>query len=310
MHSQEHDRLPGDHAHRERAPCFAQRKRAPVGVSFHRLDARDGALPEEPEHPGPVERRAGREAKLPAVTAVERRATAAQRCRGAAVGGPDRVVEAPDARESGGERDFRHRERGLVDQSPGEVDARGERDRMRRGAELLREQPAQVTGADSEARGERLHPAAVERAAFDEPERAGHRGGCARPGRRSGRGLGTAAPARAETRLLGRRGTGEEAHVARLRERCPAHRAAVDAGGRHGGVEAAVEAPVVGGERAVAGFRIEHARLIHRPVPSRWSFSELALRSDPGRRALARLFHEVFRESTGARIVTRARRAC
>ena len=97
----------------------------------------------------------------------------------------------------------------------------------------------------------------IQRAQFDQSEGAGDGVGGAAPGAEVGGGFRAAAQAGAEPGLVRRGGGGEEDDVLRTRRAGGADRAAVDAGGFDAGEQAAVEAGVADGHRAVAGVVVE-----------------------------------------------------
>ena len=232
----------------------------PSGLDIDLLDTRDRAHGQERQQRPPRQRRAEGQAqphlaarrRIAQVAHSARRAPASQLGRRAAEHRADHVVELAHAAEAAGQRHLDHRQLGGVEQRAGEVGPPRGCHRARRGAQVAREQPAQVALAHAELGGQGAAVAGVERAVLDEPQRARHGGRRAVPGRRAGRRLRPAAPARAKAGRLGRGGAGEEAHVAAQRRAGRTDRPAVDAGGHHRGEEAAVEARVAAAHRLVA----------------------------------------------------------
>jgi hypothetical protein len=186
-----------------------------------------------------------------------RTADAPQLARRATEQREEGFVEAADAAESRSESDFGHRQARLMDKLLGEQDAPRLRYRNRRCAEVLAEQPAKLPLPETEAAGQGVHVIFVERAEFDQAERARHRVRGAAPCAHVGRSLGAAAQARAKAGLLRGGRSGKEHHIARKRRPRRTHRAAIDAGRLDAGEEAAVKAGVAVNECAVAGVVIE-----------------------------------------------------
>ena len=171
----------------------------------------------------------------------------------------ERLVEAPHAAEPRRQGDLGHRQAGVVDQLLREQHASRLGDRHRRGAEVLHEQASELARADAESLGERIDAGlvAVERAVGDQREAARHRVRRAAPGAEVGCGLGPAAQAGPEARLLGSGGGGVEPAVLEPGGTRRADRPAIDPGRGDAHEEPAVEALVACLERAVAGCRIE-----------------------------------------------------
>ncbi len=278
-------RSPARHDLEGGGPAGRQREGAaiPSGLDVDLLHGRHRARGQEGEQRPPGQRRAEGKAQphlaarreIAQVAHPARCAPAPQLGRGAAEHRADDVVELAHAAEAAGQRHLDHRQLGGVEQRAGEVGAPRRGHRARRGAEVAREQPAQVALADPELGRQRAAVAAVERAVLDEAQPARHRGRRAVPGRRAGRRLRAAAPARAKAGRLGRGRAGEEAHVAAQRRAGRADRPAVDAGGHHRGEEAAVEARVAAAHRLVAQILVQHRyQMVRNRRAGRWRFSD------------------------------------
>ena len=123
-------------------------------------------------------------------------------------------VEAPNAFEAGGERDRTHRHRAVVEQSLGALKSAGGGDSRRRGAGMADEEAAEMSGRHPERPGQiddRL--AVVQESAVDELEGARDARGGAAPRGRARCGLGPAAKAWTEARLLRGSRRRKEHHV-------------------------------------------------------------------------------------------------
>ena len=121
-----------------------------------------------------------------------------------------RTLPKPDASATS-----RHRQARLVDQLLGEQDAPRLGHRHRRGAEMLAKEAAELALADPQPLGQGLHVAAIQATLSISGQRPRDGVGRAAPGAEIGRGLGPAAQAGAEARLLGRRGRRIEAACSR-----------------------------------------------------------------------------------------------
>ena len=125
----------------------------------------------------------------------------------------DGVVELPDAREAGGERDLGDRQIGGLDEQPGVVGAPRAGERERTGPDLGREQTVQVALRVAEAPREAGDTVPVHNAVSDEPHRPRDEIRPDVPLRRAGHGVGPAPLARAETGALRGRSRRIEADV-------------------------------------------------------------------------------------------------
>ena len=132
--------------------------------------------------------------------------------------------------------------------------------------ELGGEEPREVTRRVAEAAREARHALTFDDAVGDQTHRpAGHVAPQV-PLRRARRGLGEAALARAESRLVRRRRRGVEGHVRLLRRARRAARAAIDARGPHGGDELPVEATIAGPDDAIPLVEGHHGDARRRPA--------------------------------------------
>ena len=150
-------------------------------------------------------------------------------------------------------------------QDPGGLRPLGPGERERAGTELGDEQAVEVAGAVPEPAGEAGHALPVDDPVGDEAHGAGRRcrRGCSTRG--AGRRVGPAPLAGPEPGRL-RRGRGrEEADVGALRCAGGAARPAVDAGGRDGHDEPAVEAGVAALHRPGSSARDRRSRTQHGP---------------------------------------------
>ena len=251
-----------------RRRCPAGRCRARVGRSrvrayqpvAGRLDARDHAVGEEVEQRAAGERRAHGE---PHASRVRRSAAprrpGARAARSAWRRRPrGRVVELPHAGEAGGEGDVGEGQVGRLDQHPRGLRAPGAGQRERTGAELAGEQPGEVARACSRRGG----PGPRRPRGRRRRRRSAASPGRRRRPRRPSRGCPGSRRAGSACRRGSRRAWAAAAlgWKVTLCERRGARRArgpAVDAGRAHAGVEDAVEAPVAGLHRAVAGLGVE-----------------------------------------------------
>ena len=171
-------------------------------------------------------------------------------------------IEAAQAVVSGGQCDVGHRQRGLGQQLLGQQQAMGGVDLPGRRAQAFDEQALQLARAEAELRSKIGHRLLLQEAAVDQGQGAlyGLPGQCL---------LGlwcqlrAAAQARAIAGGRGGRGGRVVGDVARLRGRCGADRAAIDAGAAHGGEEHAVETCVAGQAGAVAGGGVEGEGGVH-----------------------------------------------
>ena len=128
---------------------------------------------------------------------------------------------------------------------------------------MLVEQAPELTLAHAEPRRQGFDVAVIERAGFDQAERARDGVGTAAPEGQVGRGLRPAAQTGAKAGFLRRGGGGEEEHVLALRRRGRAERPAIDAGRRDRNEQAAIEPTVPGFDRAVTGVIVHvHVRMM------------------------------------------------
>ncbi len=234
-----------------------ERDGAAIGGLLDDFDAGDGAGAEVGEHRLPIVGRAVAEAEGDA-------GVGCGSCGGLAAEGAGRAVEevvegfveAAEAAESGGQRDFGHGHAGFVDELLGEEDAAGLGDRDGRGAEMLVEEAAELALAEAEAGGEGFDGGgrAVEGAVGDEGECAGDGIRSAAPGGELGCGLGPAAEAGTEAGFLRGGCGGEEAAVLRPGGAGGTDGAAIDAGGGDADEDQAVETGVPALECAIADF--------------------------------------------------------
>ncbi|VTQ64985.1 Uncharacterised protein [Stenotrophomonas maltophilia] len=187
-------------------------------------------------------------------------ATQCRRCHAAAL--QEGGIEAAQAVVAGGQRNIGHRQRGLGQQLLGQQQAMGGVDLPRRRAQVFNEQALQLARAEADLLREVGNGLLLQEAAMDQGEGALHDlpSQCLLCLRRQ---FGTTAQARAVAGGGGRSGGRVVGDVARLRWRCRAHRAAVDAGAAHGGEEHAVEACVAGQTGAVAGGGVEGEGGVH-----------------------------------------------
>ncbi len=144
----------------------------------------------------------------------------------------------------------------------GQQQTAGLRNGEGRCAEMPTKQPAELPLTQAQTLSERGDRRAIERAFFHEGQCARDRIRRAAPGRKLRRDFRPAAQAWPKAGRL-RRGRGrKEGDILPLRSRCRADRAAIDAGRRHAGKEAAVEARVTRADGTVAGVVIEFMRSI------------------------------------------------
>ena len=248
-------------------------QRPAVGRAVERLDAGHRAAAEEVEHTGGVERRPDRQAQVQGAgpAGLLGGPATAQFARRGGEHRLDGVVELPDAREPGGERDLRERQRRGLDQGPGGVGALRTGQRLRPGADLRDEQPVQLPLAVAELAGQVGHAAAVDDTVADEPHRAGHRVGALAPLGGARGGVRAAAAAGPEPGPLSGCRRRQEPDVVAARGHGRAARPAVDAGRGHGRHEPPVEPRVAAAHGAVAGVGVHHG-----PQPAPWDRQVLA----------------------------------
>ncbi len=128
--------------------------------------------------------------------------------------------------------------------------------RQRAGPELGPQLPLDLADAVAQPAGQGRHAAAVHDPVGDQAHGPRDKVGPHVPFGRSGAGVGPAALAGPEARLLRRRGAGVKAHVLRLRRYHRAARPAVDAGSPDRGEEPAVKSRVLGLDRPDASFPV------------------------------------------------------
>jgi hypothetical protein len=147
------------------------------------FNAGDGAGLEVSEHGFPVVRRPVAEAEGYACVGLAGGSFATQGVRRAVEEMLERLVEAPQAAESGCECDFGHRHSGFVYELLGEENAAGLRDGDWGSSEMLMEEPAELAFADAEAFGQGFHGSmvAVKGAVGDESQGAGDGVGSSTP---------------------------------------------------------------------------------------------------------------------------------
>jgi hypothetical protein len=167
------------------------------------------------------------------------------------------LIETTDLTYAGRERDVGVGQVGGLDEHPRGLRAPGAGQRERAGTELAGEEPGEVARGVPDVVGQTLDALPVDDAVGDQPHRPAGRGRGDVPVRAAGGGVGQAALAGPEAGGLRGGGTGEERHVLEAGRPRRAGGAAVDAGGPHGGVEHAVEAPVPRLDRAVAGLPVQ-----------------------------------------------------
>ena len=268
-----HDREYGTHGYavecqRYSVLCIAQldnsglaldHDRSEIAVAMHDFDAWYRAGREEAPERRPVERLPVRQFHR------ERRflrdglgAGAPELARRPAVGIDERIVEAAHAAVACRNRYILHRQRGLVDQLFGKMQALGMRDRERARPEVPGEQPAQVPAGNTESGGEIFDVALVERAVCDQPQSAPHGRRSASPCGRTRSTLGTASQARPETRFAGRRGRWKEQDVLALRCVGGTDRAAINSGRSYADEKLTVETRIAGQPGSFVDFVLQH----------------------------------------------------
>ncbi|UTI00565.1 hypothetical protein SRIMHP_41165 (plasmid) [Streptomyces rimosus subsp. rimosus] len=182
----------------------------------------------------------------------------AQLTRRTGVDLPHRVVELPDAGESGGEGHIGDRQAGGLEEQPRGVRAPGPRQGHGPGAQLGRELPLHLPRAVPQPPREAADALPVDHAVVDEPHGAADQVGPDVPLRRARHGVRTAAAAGPEPGALRGRGGRVEPYVRTLRGDRRATRAAVDPGGHDGEEELAVEPGVPARHRLVPGLVVHH----------------------------------------------------
>jgi hypothetical protein len=236
------------------------------------LDPRNGAVGQEREQRGAVERLADRE---PQPDRARARGTAATSVPGAAaqlrrrprVDRPQRLVELAQAAEAGADRDLPERQVGRLDQRARRLGALRARQRHRPGPDLRHEDAVELALREVQPRREPAHAVAVHGAVGDQAYRPAGDVGAAIPRGRAGRGIRVAALAGAEALLLRGRGAPEEANVAAARQPRRAARPAVHARRGDGDEEEPVVARVAALHEAVAALEVvDHPVIVARPA--------------------------------------------
>ena len=188
----------------------------------------------------------------------------------------ERLVEATDAAEAGGERNIGHGQIGLVDELLGEENAARLRHRDRCSAEVLLEETSQLAPRQTKGLGQHFNITIVEGARLDQRQRPRHRGRAAMPNGDVWRELGPASQAGPKTGRLGGGGGEVVADVLPVWTR-RADRPAIDAGRLNGGEDPPIEAGIVGREGVVAGGDVNlHAGIIGAASPSVSRFSDIS----------------------------------
>src|SRR5208337_5090484 len=150
------------------------------------------------------------------------------------------------------------------------------------------DRPAELSRAQAELAGKRLQTAVVVEGAGLDARRGQPRSSSQCIDRGVPRGqLGAAPQARAETRVLRRRGAGEEPAAVSARCACRANGPAVDSRRRHADEEEPVEAGIASSQGAVAGLGVDsHEGNVPAPVSCASPFSDietgLAMASENG----------------------------
>ena len=237
-----------------------QAKRSAVDPAARLRDAGNRAGAQPGEQGGPVEWRpigeAQRERAFNDVTPPP--ATRAELGWGQRKHLAHRVVELPDALEASRERDVREGQIGRLDQGARRLRPLGAGDRERTRAELGQQQPVQVTLAYREAGRNSRNAFAIDGPIRDQAHRAPHEIPADVPLGRAGGRVRATALAGAKPGQLGGGRRRVEAHVrAPGTNRGWATRPAVDAGGRHGGDEPAVEACVCALDGPITAFEVQ-----------------------------------------------------
>src|SRR6476620_6908292 len=140
--------------------------RAPIRVALDGFDPRDRMCLEVGEHSVPIELSDEPEAQQkPTVRdeAIVLSPPCAQRSRRVLKDVPARTVELAQAAETGGKRDFRHGEIGVVEQPSCEMHARRAREPVGSDTKVIDEESTQVTCRYPEAVTEFFLVSAVER---------------------------------------------------------------------------------------------------------------------------------------------------
>ena len=245
---------------RERHGTGAERQaqRSPVGLPVEVLDAGHGPRTEKTQHAVRIERLPERQPEWdpPGIAIRVVPAQATQFLRRGREDLADGVVELPDARETGGERDLGDRKAGGLDEQPGRVGAPRAGDRERPSSDLGCEQTVQVALRVAEAPREAKDAVPVHDPVGDEPHSPGHDVRPEVPLRRAWHGVGPAPLARAETGALRGRGARIEAYVRPPGRYGRTTWPAVDARGSYGDVEPAVEAGVTAPHDTIAMFEV------------------------------------------------------
>ena len=131
---------------------------------------------------------------------------------------------------------------------------------LRACAGMRKKETPELPLADTEPFGECFDASLVERAFFDEAERARHGRRRSRPGRRSRRCFRPAAQAGSKSRLLGRRRRSDETAMRPFGHTSRTDRTAIDAGRGDADEEAPVEARILRLHGAVALVFVEPSR--------------------------------------------------
>ena len=171
---------------------------------------------------------------------------------------PDRRVELPDAGEPGGERDLGQRQRGGFGEHARGLGPLRAGQGERPCPEFGGHRPVDLALAVAQPPREPGDALPVHHAVADQPHRAAGQVGAEIPFGRAGRRVRVAALARAEARLLGRRGAGVKAHVRALRGDRGAAGPAIDPGRGDRDEEDAVE-PGVFADRRLVPLLVVHA---------------------------------------------------
>ena len=232
------------------------------------LHAGQRAHAQEIEDRGRVERLATREAQANGLGHARRERTVCASCGSSPSPQAGRrvgedlahcLVALADAGESGRERDVRHGKLRRLEQQARRLAALGSGESERTGAHFGGEEPVQLSRAVAEPAGQSLDTLEVDDSVADETHRPRHGVRTQVPLGRPGGGIGPAAQAGPEPRLLGRGRGRVEAHVLPLGRPGGATRPAIDAGRRDRAKEPTVEAGVLALCRLVAALRVfEH----------------------------------------------------
>src|SRR6185369_2734854 len=152
-----------------------------------------------------------------------------------------RVVELPDARESGGKCDVRGGQLSRLEQNPRRLGPLGPGERYRACSDLRDENAVQLSFGIANAPSEARYALPVDDAVRDQPQRAPSEVASNIPLRRAGGCIRTAPLAGSITRPLSGRGSGVKRDIAPARRTRRARRPAIDTGRTHGNEEPPVE---------------------------------------------------------------------